>query len=64
MSSSGAWGAINNLERLFENGGKRKIVIDTTSLDIAVDGGEATGEGSGGGPAGSEATVRYKGRSH
>lgn len=64
VSSRGARRTIEKLERAFENRGKRKIVIDTTGLDVAVDGGETAGDGGRGGPAGGEAAVRYKRWSH
>jgi len=39
---------------MFEDGGKRKRVVDALLLHLAVDGGEASSDGSGG-----NGTVRY-----
>lgn len=60
IASSGSRRTIDNGERRFENGRKRKVVVDATVLDFTVDGGEAAGDGGGRETAGDEATVRYE----
>lgn len=37
-------GTVDNRERGFQNGGKRKGVVDATVLDVAVDGSESAGD--------------------
>lgn len=54
ISGGGAWRTVDNGEGMFEDGGKRKRVVDALLLHLAVDGGEASGDGSGG-----NGTVRY-----
>jgi hypothetical protein len=43
VSGSGAYRTIDDLERGFENRGKRKSVEDTSVLDLAVNGRETAG---------------------
>ena len=55
-----ALGTIDNDERAFENGGEREFVVNATVLDLAVDGGEATGDGRRSDSGAGETTVDCK----
>lgn len=60
ISSRGASGTVNNLERPFENRGKRKLVVNAAVLDFTVDGGESAGNWAGSDISSGEPTVRYE----
>ena len=64
VASSGASGTVDNLETFFEDGRKRKCMIDTTRLDFTIQRDESTGDGARGGLSGGEVTIRYKGWRH
>lgn len=54
ISGGGAWRTVEKGEWMFEDGGERERVVHALLLHLAVDGGEASGDGSGG-----DGTVRY-----